>query len=155
MKTRLVKDKTLKRGRPASSKFLTADELKKVYPERNEKRSADYMFDPGMALAIPEKEAFALVKKYPELIIYSDKNVAVDTKDEWDELGWDEFKHKAALYGVKVTHRKRVDITSDLRQKIADGAVPIDPEERTEKLRLKNLAAAQKSLKNKEKENQE
>lgn len=152
MKMRLVRDDSLKKGMPPSSKFLTTAEYIKIHPGM--KRSVDYIFDPGMNLKIPEKVAFALVKKYPELVIFSDKNVAVDTKDEWDELGWFEFKREAALYGVKVTARKRVDITSEVRQKIADGVVPIDPEERTEKLRLKNLAAANKSIE-KKKENQE
>ena len=129
IKTRLVKDKTLKKGMPASSKFLTVDEYKKVYPERNERRSKDYMFDQGMSLVVPEKEAFALVKKYKELVLFDEGNKEIETKDDLDEMEWKEFRILAARHEVPTRMRKRLDITTDLRKKIDSGHEPITEEE--------------------------
>ncbi|MCK5788241.1 MAG: hypothetical protein KAH32_04555 [Chlamydiia bacterium] len=138
---RKIKDDSLIKGMPASSKFLSTIEYKELYPDRL-KRSINYIFDPGMALTIPENEAFRLIKKYPELKIFSATNKPLETEDDLDEVDWKTLKQIGGSYGIELLKKSKDFIKAGIRQAREDGVVPVSIEEylkrKEEKTVIKN-----------------
>lgn len=127
-KMRKVQDSSLIKKMPASSKFITTAEWKELYPD-GIRRSKDFIFDPGMPQEIPEKEAFLLINKYPELKIVNDKYEQIDTADDLDEIKFRELQILGGRYGVDLFKKSKDFIKAGIREKRNAGAVPITEEE--------------------------
>jgi len=123
-RTKKVYDSSLVKGNPASSKFITTQEWLGIYPE-GIRRSKDFIFDPIMPLEIPEKEAYFIIKKYPELKLMGDNFEKVDTTDDLDEMPTRQMRILAERYYLNVFQKKNADIIFEIRQRREAGVVPM------------------------------
>ena len=124
-KTRMVYDETLTKGMPASSKFISSNEWEKLYPD-GIRRSKDFIFNAGMPQPIPEKEAFFLVKKYPELKIKAEgQTTTAPIIDELEEMPTKEMRILAEKYYINIFQKRNVDLIAEIRQRREEGVIPM------------------------------
>lgn len=80
-----------------TSRFLTREEVMRIYPQEGHPRRLSYIFKVNKAENIPTQEAALLLKKYPTLSSADE----VIKADPINKLGYNELKARARELGYK------------------------------------------------------
>ena len=126
MKMLKVIDTSLKLGDPASSKFISSDQYKLLYPG-GIIRSVDVLFLPGVAQLMPEKEAIQFIKNYPDILkLVGEKNVVLQNKDDLDGLKRKDIMVIAETYSIDEYYAFKTDVlVMMIREERASGKIPM------------------------------
>lgn len=126
----LVKDRSVPRN-AGTSRFLTKEEMHKLYPHNYHVQRTDVVFRHGKAEAVPKKIGYALIQKYDAVVRVDAKNNILSQKDDLEDMKYQDMKSLAMRYGIshRDTNVKHEELADMIRQCRELEIVPITEDE--------------------------